>query len=116
MKVNSSIVSSTRSAKSGALFHLCTHYSLASTPCALLRSVQRTRVAWHDRCRYNKAEQVVILSSTLDGGTYDLYGVGKEQGEQDARRGQGSYPVWVARNRFAVLDKCVNLRPPTRSI
>jgi len=56
-------------------------------------------------CRYNKAEQVAILSSTLDGGTYDLYNVGKEQGEQDARRGQGSYPVWVARNRFAVLDK-----------
>ena len=48
---------------------------------------------------------MVILSSSLDGGTYDLYGVGKEQGEQDARRGQGSYPVWVARNRFAVLDK-----------
>mmetsp|Transcript_6151 Transcript_6151/g.15745 ORF Transcript_6151/g.15745 Transcript_6151/m.15745 type:complete len:1234 (-) Transcript_6151:170-3871(-) len=54
---------------------------------------------------YNKAEKVVILSSALDGGTYDIYPVSSDNDGGNVRRGQGSFPVWVARNRFAVLDK-----------
>jgi coatomer protein complex subunit alpha (xenin) len=54
---------------------------------------------------YNHAESACLLSSTLDGGTYDLYKVSKSGEESDAKRGQGKCAVWVARNRFAVLDK-----------
>jgi len=54
---------------------------------------------------YNHAEKAVLLCSPLDGGTYDLYQVVKDGDGSDAKRGQGSCAVWVARNRFAVLDK-----------
>eukprot|EP00035_Acanthoeca_spectabilis_P020209 m.431665 g.431665 ORF g.431665 m.431665 type:complete len:1324 (+) comp17334_c0_seq1:16-3987(+) len=54
---------------------------------------------------YNQAEKVAILSSPLDGGTYDLYSIGDSKDGSEAKRGQGSFPVWVARNRFAALDK-----------
>jgi len=54
---------------------------------------------------YNHAENAALLSSHLDGGTYDLYKVSKSGEESDAKRGQGKCAVWVARNRFAVLDK-----------
>lgn len=54
---------------------------------------------------YNPQENAVLLSSYLDGGTYDLYHVAKDADAADAKRGQGRCAVWVARNRFAVLDK-----------
>ena len=54
---------------------------------------------------YNHAEKAVLLCSPLDGGTYDLYQVVKDGDGSDAKRGQGSCATWVARNRFAVLDK-----------
>eukprot|EP00039_Didymoeca_costata_P018608 m.334182 g.334182 ORF g.334182 m.334182 type:complete len:1220 (+) comp17307_c0_seq1:152-3811(+) len=53
---------------------------------------------------FNSAEKAVLISSNLDGGTYDLY-LDKDKEAADARRGQGRCAVWVARNRFAVLDK-----------
>lgn len=53
---------------------------------------------------YNSAENAFLLSSYLDGGTYDLY-LDKDSEAAEAKRGQGRCAVWVARNRFAVLDR-----------
>eukprot|EP00891_Asterochloris_glomerata_P008996 jgi/Astpho2/8996/fgenesh1_pm.00133_%23_27_t len=60
---------------------------------------------------YNPAENAVLITSDIDGGTYDLYVVPKDArgGEaSDAKRGTGGTAVFIARNRFAVLDKGSN--------
>lgn len=57
---------------------------------------------------YNPAEHCVLITSPQDGGTYELYSLPKGQGTGDAaesKRGAGNSAVFVARNRFAVLDK-----------
>ena len=54
---------------------------------------------------YNEKENCVILSSYLDGGTYDIYQVNKDGEANDGKRGQGKCATWVARSKFAVLDK-----------
>ena len=58
---------------------------------------------------YNPAENAVLLCSDVDGGSYELYVIPKDSTgrseTQEAKRGQGSSAVFVARNRFAVLDK-----------
>lgn len=58
---------------------------------------------------YNPAESAVLICSDVDGGTYELYVIPKESAgrseTQEAKRGLGSSAVFVARNRFAVLDK-----------
>ena len=51
---------------------------------------------------YNPADSGVLITSAIDGGTYELYGGG---GGGEGYRGQGLAAVFVARNRFAVLDK-----------
>ncbi|OZJ05293.1 hypothetical protein BZG36_01950 [Bifiguratus adelaidae] len=59
---------------------------------------------------YNPAEKAVLITSTVDGGTYELLNLPKDfSGEAsepsgDIRRGSGSSAVFIARNRFAVLD------------
>ncbi|CAN6900941.1 unnamed protein product, partial [Brassica oleracea] len=54
---------------------------------------------------YSPTENAVLISSDLDGGSYELYIIPKDRSE-DAKRGTGGgSAVFIARNRFAVLDK-----------
>ncbi|XP_054777832.1 coatomer subunit alpha-2-like [Prosopis cineraria] len=61
---------------------------------------------------YSPTENAVLLCSDVDGGSYELYSISKDslgRGDmQEARRGLGGSAVFVARNRFAVLDKSSN--------
>ncbi|CAN1836477.1 Coatomer subunit alpha-1 [Linum perenne] len=62
---------------------------------------------------YSPTENAVLLCSDLDGGSYELYIIQKDsisRGDtvQDAKRGAGGSAVFIARNRFAVLDKSSN--------
>nr|NVI69579.1 coat protein (coatomer) alpha [Cucujiformia] len=66
------------------------------------------------RMSFNPAENAVLLStrtSNLDSSTYDLYTIPKEQErddqipEADSKRTSGLTALWVARNRFAVLER-----------
>jgi coatomer protein complex subunit alpha (xenin) len=57
----------------------------------------------------NKAENNVIITSDADGGTYELVSFSTNSTTaseaQDVRRGAGMAAVFIARDRFAVLDK-----------
>ncbi|KAG1362151.1 coatomer subunit alpha-1 [Cocos nucifera] len=62
---------------------------------------------------YSPTENAVLLCSDADGGSYELYIVprdsaGRGDYMQEARKGSGGSAVFVARNRFAVLDKSNN--------
>lgn len=59
---------------------------------------------------YNPAENAVLINLDGDGGSYELHVIPKDaasgRGEPaDTKRGAGSWATFVARNRFAVLDK-----------
>ncbi|XP_041036564.1 coatomer subunit alpha [Carcharodon carcharias] len=62
---------------------------------------------------YNPAENSVLLctrASNLENSTYDLYTIPKDSDSQnpdapEGKRSSGLTAVWVARNRFAVLDR-----------
>ncbi|XP_059647627.1 coatomer subunit alpha-1-like [Cornus florida] len=63
---------------------------------------------------YSPTENAVLVCSDIDGGSYELYVVPKDsfgRGDimQEPKRGLGGSAVFVARNRFAVLDKSNNL-------
>lgn len=58
-------------------------------------------------------ENAVLVCSDVDGGSYELYVIPKDalgRGDvaQEAKRGVGGSAVFIARNRFAVLDKSTN--------
>ncbi|RWR81791.1 coatomer subunit alpha-1 [Cinnamomum micranthum f. kanehirae] len=62
---------------------------------------------------HSPTENAVLVCSDVDGGSHELYivpkdGVGRGDGVLEARRGVGGSAVFVARNRFAVLDKSSN--------
>ncbi|CAI0474600.1 unnamed protein product [Linum tenue] len=62
---------------------------------------------------YSPTENAVLLCSDVDGGSYELYITPKDsfsRGDtvQEAKRGAGGSAVFIARNRFAVLDKSSN--------
>ncbi|GLI66143.1 hypothetical protein VaNZ11_009877 [Volvox africanus] len=61
---------------------------------------------------YNPAENALLITSDVDGGSYELYSIPKEAARGDtapeAKRGLGTSAVFIARNRFAVLDKATN--------
>ncbi|KAL4566402.1 hypothetical protein LXL04_030517 [Taraxacum kok-saghyz] len=62
---------------------------------------------------YSPTENAVLICSESDGGSYELYIVPKDsftRGDtvQEPRRGTGSSAVFIARNRFAVLEKSTN--------
>eukprot|EP00201_Polytomella_parva_P004063 CAMPEP_0175079292 /NCGR_PEP_ID=MMETSP0052_2-20121109/24734_1 /TAXON_ID=51329 ORGANISM="Polytomella parva, Strain SAG 63-3" /NCGR_SAMPLE_ID=MMETSP0052_2 /ASSEMBLY_ACC=CAM_ASM_000194 /LENGTH=1320 /DNA_ID=CAMNT_0016349591 /DNA_START=62 /DNA_END=4023 /DNA_ORIENTATION=+ len=60
---------------------------------------------------YNPAESCVLVSSDLEGGSFELYNVPKEPIRSDVpecKRGLGSCAVFIARNRFAALDRPTN--------
>ncbi|KAF9927332.1 hypothetical protein FBU30_003331, partial [Linnemannia zychae] len=60
---------------------------------------------------YNPAERAVLVTSTADGGTYELYNLPKDyigearEPSNDGKRGSGNSAIFIARNRFAVLEK-----------
>eukprot|EP00124_Ichthyophonus_hoferi_P001771 Ihof_evm4s102 gene=Ihof_evmTU4s102 len=61
---------------------------------------------------YNPAESAILVTTTGEGGSYELYTVPKEGSAEatgEAKRGLALGAVWVARNRFAVLDKLNNV-------
>uniref|UniRef100_A0A8C2ZI24 Coatomer subunit alpha n=1 Tax=Cyclopterus lumpus TaxID=8103 RepID=A0A8C2ZI24_CYCLU len=66
---------------------------------------------------YNPAENAVLLctrATNLENSTYDLYSIPKESDSQnpdapEGKRSSGLTAVWVARNRFAVLDRMHSL-------
>ncbi|KAE9617528.1 putative transcription factor WD40-like family [Lupinus albus] len=61
---------------------------------------------------YSPTENAFLLCSDVDGGSYELYIISKDsygRGDvQDSKKGSGGSAVFVARNRFAVLDKSTN--------
>ncbi|PKI61256.1 hypothetical protein CRG98_018355 [Punica granatum] len=62
---------------------------------------------------YSPTEHALLMCSDVDGGIYELYviprdGSGRGDGGPDAKRGSGGCAVFVARNRFAVLDRSSN--------
>ncbi|KAL7304902.1 hypothetical protein TKK_0002704 [Trichogramma kaykai] len=60
---------------------------------------------------YNQAEHSILVcfrnATNLENSTYDLYTLPKEDehSESDSKRASGMTAIWVARNRFAVLDR-----------
>ncbi|KAK3013678.1 hypothetical protein RJ639_009648 [Escallonia herrerae] len=62
---------------------------------------------------YSPTENAVLICSDIDGGSYELFIVPKDsfsRGDtvQEAKRGAGGSAFFVARNRFAVLEKSSN--------
>ncbi|KAI4367271.1 hypothetical protein MLD38_023028 [Melastoma candidum] len=62
---------------------------------------------------YSPTENAVLICSDVDGGSYELYIIPKDsisRGDSvpEAKRGAGGSAVFVARNRFAVLDRSSN--------
>lgn len=66
---------------------------------------------------YNPAENVLLVcirNSNVENSTYDLYALPKDSDRtpsspSDSKRSAGLTAVWVARNRFAVLDRSHSL-------
>ena len=65
---------------------------------------------------YNPAERAVLLTISSDNGLYELANLPKDiSGELkdsslDGKRGPGQSAIFVARNRFAVLNKNTQVR------
>ncbi|KAL9229178.1 hypothetical protein vseg_004674 [Gypsophila vaccaria] len=62
---------------------------------------------------YSPTENSILIASDIDGGSYELYVVPKEgwgRGDVslEAKRGLGGSAVFIARNRFAVLERSSN--------
>lgn len=57
---------------------------------------------------YNPAERSVLVTSSADGGSYELINLPRDGSgaiePTESKRGQGNSAVFVARNRFAVLN------------
>ncbi|XP_011690004.1 PREDICTED: coatomer subunit alpha [Wasmannia auropunctata] len=65
---------------------------------------------------YNQAENSVLICtrspSNIENSTYDLYTIPREgdsSTDADTKRASGVTAIWVARNRFAVLDRAYSL-------
>ncbi|GAN06302.1 coatomer protein complex, subunit alpha [Mucor ambiguus] len=61
---------------------------------------------------YNSAEKAVLVTTTEDGGQYELYKLPKnastkalQEPYDESKRGAGYNAIFIARNRFAVFDK-----------
>ncbi|XP_051150876.1 coatomer subunit alpha-1-like [Andrographis paniculata] len=60
---------------------------------------------------YSPSENAVLVCSEADGGSYELYTIPKDsygRGDAEAKKGSGASAIFVARNRFAVLEKTSN--------
>lgn len=80
-----------------------------------LVSIRRTSGGLNSNPRsmsYNPAENAVLVTYDAGGDSYELFMLPKDGGRGevvgDSRRGEGTGAVFVARNRFAVLDKQSN--------
>ncbi|KAL7619948.1 hypothetical protein AAE478_010495 [Parahypoxylon ruwenzoriense] len=75
-----------------------------------LLSLKRLGSAWVPprTLSYNPAERSVLVTSPTDGGSYELINLPRDGSgaldATDAKRGQGNSAIFVARNRFAVLN------------
>jgi coatomer subunit alpha len=60
---------------------------------------------------YNPAEKSVLITTSSDGGLFELANLPRDSAGEvkdsssEGKKGPGSSVVFVARNRFAVLDK-----------
>lgn len=80
-----------------------------------LMTVRSTQKGPFTTMSYNPAENAVLLTtkvaSSLENSFYDLYFIPKDAGDSsspdapEGRRSSGLAAIWVARNRFAILDK-----------
>ena len=89
----------------------------AEVPVASLsRRAHASAASWHNMPRrvevnsLNPTENAVLIMSDGDGGMYELFCLPKDIGNQpveslESKRGLCAAAVFVARNRFAVLDK-----------
>jgi coatomer subunit alpha len=65
---------------------------------------------------YNPAERGVLLTITSDNGLYELSNLPRDangaakESSADGKRGSAGSAIFVARNRFAVLDKTAQVR------
>jgi coatomer protein complex subunit alpha (xenin) len=81
------------------------------TPLMMLRATTQKAPVYS--MSYNAAENAVLLctrSSNVENSTYDLYQVPKSSDssnpdQPEGKRSSGLTAVWVARNRFAVIDR-----------
>ncbi|KAK9777650.1 putative Coatomer WD associated region-domain-containing protein [Seiridium cardinale] len=75
-----------------------------------LLSLKRLGSAWVPprTLSYNPAERSVLVTSPSDGGSYELINLPRDGSGAlevtDSKRGQGNSAIFVARNRFAVLN------------
>lgn len=75
-----------------------------------LLSLKKVGPAWVPprTLSYNPAERSVLVTTATDGGSYDLISLPKDGSgavdPTDLKRGQGNSAIFVARNRFAVLN------------
>jgi coatomer subunit alpha len=82
-----------------------------STESSNLISLRKLGNPWNPprSLSYNPADRSVLVSSSVDGGTYELINLPREGGSvvdgNDSKKGTGTSTVWVARNRFAVFSK-----------
>ncbi|KZS96311.1 coatomer subunit alpha-2 [Sistotremastrum niveocremeum HHB9708] len=64
---------------------------------------------------FNPAERAVVVQTTSDNGIYDIARLGRETSNDlpdsstDGKRGTANSVVWVARNRFAALNKATQI-------
>ncbi|CAJ2508849.1 Uu.00g138750.m01.CDS01 [Anthostomella pinea] len=75
-----------------------------------LLSLKRLGSAWVPprTLSYNPAERSVLVTSPSEGGSYELINLPRDGSgaldSTDSKRGQGNSAIFVARNRFAVLN------------
>lgn len=75
-----------------------------------LLSLKRLGSAWVPprTLSYNPAERSVLVTSPAEGGSYELINLPRDGSgaidATDSKRGQGNSAIFVARNRFAVLN------------
>ncbi|KAI5863595.1 Coatomer, alpha subunit [Durotheca rogersii] len=81
-----------------------------NTESPTLLSLKRLGSAWVPprTLSYNPAERSVLVTSPTDGGSYELISLPRDGSgaldATDSKRGQGNSAIFVARNRFAVLN------------
>jgi coatomer subunit alpha len=81
-----------------------------STESSNMISLRKLGYPWNPprSISYNAADRSVLVSSSVDGGVYELINLPRDGGsvvEGSNKRGEGTTAVWVARNRFAVFSK-----------
>ncbi|KAJ9134779.1 Coatomer subunit alpha [Pleurostoma richardsiae] len=81
-----------------------------NTESPTLLSLKKIGPAWVPprTLSYNPAERSILVTSSTDGGTYELINLPRDGSDAieptESKRGQGNSAIFVARNRFAVLN------------